>query len=292
MKYGVSLYSYYGALNKKQLKEEDLIRVSKELGFDAIEIVDFVNFACETDESPQKAKWLREEANKYGLEISSFAIGSDFLNGSEGNVNEEIKRVKSYVDIAELLGVKKMRIDVTRGYAKDSGVFKSFDTLLPALADACREIAEYAQPKGILIMTENHGFFSQDSDRVEKLYSTVNHENFALLCDIGNFTCADEDPVLAVARVAPYSRYVHVKDFIIKGYNECDPGEGSFKSRAGNYLRGTIIGHGNVPVKQCMRLIKETGYDDTISIEFEGMESYDDALRIGLDNLKKYWSEI
>ena len=119
---------------------------------------------------------------------------------------------------------------------------------------------------GVLTMTENHGFFSQDSDRVEKLYTAVNHPNFALLCDMGNFMCADENPALAVARVAPYTRYVHAKDFIWRSYNDADPGEGAFQTRAGNYLRGTIVGHGNVPVKQCLHILKAAGYDGTIAI--------------------------
>ena len=79
---------------------------------------------------------------------------------------------------------------------------------------------------------------------------------------------------------------------MVKSFYSDDPGEGSFRSRGGNFLRGTIIGHGNVPVKQCLHLLKAAGYDDTISIEFEGMESPVTAVRIGLANLKKYWSEV
>lgn len=53
-----------------------------------------------------------------------------------------------------------------------------------------------------------------------------------------------------------------------------------------------LSGHGNVPIKQCMYQLKRAGYDDCISIEFEGMEPVFDALRIGLANLKKYWAEV
>ena len=53
-----------------------------------------------------------------------------------------------------------------------------------------------------------------------------------------------------------------------------------------------MIGHGNVPVKQCLSILKTAGYDGTIAIEFEGMEDPVDAVRIGLDNLKRYWSEV
>ena len=41
-----------------------------------------------------------------------------------------------------------------------------------------------------------------------------------------------------------------------------------------------------------MYQLKKAGYDDYISIEFEGMEPVFEALRIGLANLKRYWSEI
>ena len=141
-------------------------------------------------------------------------------------------------------------------------------------------------------MVENHIFFVQDSDRMERLYNAVDHPNFGILTDMGNFTCADEDPAISVGIGAPYAFYVHAKDFILKNFNECDPGEGSFQTRAGNYLRGPIVGHGNVPVKQCLYCLKKCGYDGYIAIEFEGMEDPFTAIRIGGDNIRKYWSQL
>ena len=185
-----------------------------------------------------------------------------------------------------------MRHDITQGYSRDSGKYQSFKCLLPTLATAVREVADYAATRNVMTMTENHGFFSQDSQRVEALYNAVGHPNFGLLCDMGNFLCADEDPAQAVARVAPYTRYVHAKDFIYKPFYSENPGEGSFRTRGGNFLRGTIIGQGNVPVKQCLHLLKAAGFDGTIAVEFEGLEPALDGLRIGLNNLKQYWSEV
>lgn len=259
----------------------------KEMGFDAIEFVDFV---FPKDENPAEyAKKLRAEADRVGLEISNYAVGADFLGGSGGNLEAEVERLKGQVDIAAILGCPTMRHDVT-GFVPNR-TYEGYDNVVERLAKGCRAVTEYAAQKGIKTMTENHGFFSQDSQRVELLYNTVNHPNFGLLCDIGNFTCADENPATAVARVAPYTRYVHAKDFIIKSYYDGDPGEGAFQTRAGNYLRGTVIGHGNVPVKQCLHILKAAGYDDTIAIEFEGMEPALTAIRIGLANLKRYWEE-
>lgn len=290
MKFSVSLYSFFPALRAGELTLMDCVDKAKEMGFDAIEAVDFV-MGCPPEEMPEKARELKAKADACGLAISSFAVSADLLNGRDGSgdTQKEIDRVKGMVDIAAIMGAPKMRHDITFG---QKGSPRSYAALAPQLAESVREIAEYAQSKGVLTMTENHGTFSQDSERVELLYNTVNHPNFALLCDIGNFTCADEDPATAVARVAPYVKYVHAKDFIIKSYYDNDPGEGAFQTRSGNYLRGTIIGHGNVPVKQCLHILKKAGYDDTIAIEFEGMEPPLTAIRIGLANLKKYWEEV
>lgn len=292
MKFSVSLYSFFSAIRKGAITPMECIAKAKELGFDAVETVDFVNFSCPPEEMLKMAEDIKAEADKCGLAVSSLAIGADFINGSSGDTVKEIERVKSYVDLAAAMGAPRMRHDVTQGYPANSGKYRSYESLIPTLAKAIREVADYAASKGVMTMTENHGFFSQDSERVEKLYTAVDHPNFALLCDMGNFMCADEDPSLAVARVAPYTKYVHAKDFVWKSFYDANPGEGAFQTRAGNYLRGTIIGHGNVPVKQCLRTLKAAGYDDTIAIEFEGMEDPMDALRIGLANLKRYWSEV
>jgi hypothetical protein len=82
-------------------------------------------------------------------------------------------------------------------------------------------------------MVENHGFFAQDSARVEKLLNAVNHPNFGWLVDMGNFVCADEEPYKAVGIAAPYAFHVHAKDFHIKSGMLPNPGQGWFRSRGG-----------------------------------------------------------
>ena len=66
------------------------------------------------------------------------------------------------------------------------------------------------------------------------------------------------------------------------------PGKGWFQSRAGNWLRGAIIGHGNVPVAQCVRNLVQNGYDGVLSIEFEGIEDVLTGIAYGLENLRRF----
>lgn len=286
MKIGVSSYSFSRLVGSGQMKQIDVVSKAKEMGFDVIEFIPFGLDECDTKE--EMAQKLSDECKKVGIEMGTYAVGADFLNGSDGDLDAEIAKVKAEIDIARILGAKAVRHDATGGYPIGHTGARGFDDVLPILVKAYTEITEYAAQFGIKTMVENHGYFCQDSDRVEKLINGVNNSNFGLLMDIGNFVCVDEEPNKAVGKLVPYVFHVHAKDFHIKSGMEPNPGTGWFKSRGGNYLRGAIVGHGCVPVKQCFDIIKNSGYDDTISLEFEGMEDPLVGIQVGLENIKRY----
>lgn len=286
MKISVSTYSFHKMLESGEITQFGCIAKAKEIGFEGIEFVDIIPH--DGSGVMEYAKKLGAECARVGLVITNYTTGADFLNGCEGNLEAEIERVKGQIDIAEALGATSVRHDATRGYDKGVKDFAGFDVVLPIIAEGCRKVTEYAKAKGIKTMVENHGLFSQDSTRVEKLVNTVANKNFGWLCDMGNFLCVDESSVTAIGRGAPYAFYVHAKDFIVKSGMEPNPGAGFFRSRGGNYLRGTIVGHGNVPVVQCLSALKLAGYDGFVAIEFEGMEDTIPAITIGFENLKRF----
>jgi sugar phosphate isomerase/epimerase len=271
-KISVSSYSF----SQLKRKPKELIALAKELGFAAIE---FTEVAKET------ALVLRAESEAQGFPIICYTVGGDFLRAD--SLEGEIERLRGQVDIAAALGVKQMRHDATGGYGKPRAAYQSYDQALPFLARGCRAVAEYAAGMGIATMVENHGFFCQDSERVAALVGAVGRPNFGALVDIGNFLCADEDPAKATGNLAVMAKHVHAKDFHVKP-GACDnPGEGWFRSRGGNYLRGAIIGHGEVPLRQCLGNLRRAGYNGYVSIEFEGMEDCLKGLRIGRENLER-----
>lgn len=276
-----STYSFNQLISAGTITQLESISLAKELGFDAIEIVDLIHDNQLSDQ--EYAQELRNELNRLEFPITNFTFGADFLNGSNGNFDMEVAHVKQMIDIADILGAKSVRHDATIG---KSGY--SFEQVLPTLVRGCLAVTDYGATKGIMTMVENHGLFSQDSTRVEALYAAVNHPNFKLLVDMGNFLCVDEDPTLAISRLAPYAGYAHAKDFHLKSGQDSHPGEGFFQTRGGNFLRGAIIGHGNVPVKQCLTILTLAGYEGPLAIEFEGMEDNIEGMRISLANLKRY----
>lgn len=281
MQFAVSTYSFAAAVRSGAIDYLQIPSLVKEMGFDALEVASAG--LAEGASEIEVARKLRAACDALSLPIVNYTTGADFIRQ---DADAEIERVKTKLEIARTLGVTGMRHDAAGGANPEIGV-RTFDDALPILARACRSVTEYAAGLGIRTMVENHGRFAQDSRRVEELVSAVGHPNFGLLVDIGNFLCVDENPAVAVGRVAPLAFHVHAKDFFVRSGQRPQPGQGWFATRGGNYLRGTIVGHGEVPVDQCLRILRQAGYDGVVSIEFEGIEEPLSAIRQSLDNLKR-----
>lgn len=283
MKISVSTYSYGSYIWDSKLGIYGCIEHAAKEGFDGIEFVE-----GDWQKDPEGAKKIREKCAEVGIEPVAFCVGADLINWGENDGKDEIARIERLVDTAAELGCKLLRHDATGGLSSDHKTLRSFDVLLPKLAERVREVTKYAEQKGVRTMTENHGFFSQDSERVEKLINAVGHPNYGALVDCGNFLCADEEPTHGVGVMAPYAFHVHAKDFLVKPGMEVDPGDCWFRSRGGNFLRGTIIGHGEAHIAQSVQILKRAGYDGYLTVEFEGTEDNLTGIGLGRKNLLRF----
>ena len=286
MKISVSSYSFHQYIKAGKMTAFECVAKAKEMGFDAIE---FTDLPGETLEDQKKlAAEIAAEAERVGIEINAYTIRGDLYHDTEEGSDAEVKRLCEQLDVAKLLGASVLRHDVcyklgTKGNAR------SFDLMLPTIAANARRVTEYGQSIGIKTCSENHGYISQDSDRVERLFNAVAHDNFGLLVDMGNFVCVDENPITAVSRVAPYAVHVHIKDMMVRS----EPtGRCSHMTRGGNYFCGTVVGEGDIPVLQCLRILKRAGYEGYVSLEYEGAEDCVDGIARGLANVKEYLTKI
>lgn len=287
MKFSVSSYSFSQKFACGEMTQLDTIRKAHEMGFSGIEFTDLLPCPSPTPEQQLTyAKQIRAEAEKYGMEIVAYTVGADLYRLTDAENAAEVLRMKGQVDVAAALDAKLLRHDVC--YTEcHGGKTIGFARMLPVIAANAREITAYAQTLGIRTCTENHGFIAQDSDRVEALFNAVAHENYGLLVDIGNFACADESVTAAVSRLAPYAIHVHAKDFQIYPFGTEVPNvKNRFLSRGCNTLIGCALGDGDVPVAQCVAILKRIGYSGYLSIEYEGNEDCLEGIAKGLAFLK------
>ena len=287
MKIGVSSYSFARFIAREGNDLFAAIKKAAEMGFEAIEFTE-LHPPGEADRLAYAAS-VGRACDDAGLPVVCYAVGADFLRpAGGGSWPREVERLKAEIAVAAELGVPCMRHDATRGFPDDHSGATDFAAAVDTLADACRAVAEIAAAAGIRTTVENHGFFVQDAERCEMLVQQVDHPNFGWLIDMGNFLCADDDPASAVARLARWAVHCHAKDFHVKPSGCADPGKGWFRSRGGNFLRGAIVGHGNVDIPACLSALRAAGYDGVLSIEFEGIEDCVLGLEIGLANLRAY----
>jgi sugar phosphate isomerase/epimerase len=274
MKIGVSSYSFSAYRRESGCSYADLCRIAKEIGFDAIEFI-----GLDAEDPIAEAGNIRAVCAELGLEISAYTIGANLMNEDFEATRAQLHRDLA---IAKALGAPLMRHDVC--YSMPEGT--SWQDAIAVMAPRIREITEYAAEMGIQTCSENHGYIFQDSERVKALIDAVDHPNYRWLVDLGNFLCVDEDPLSAVKVAAPYAIHVHAKDFLYKLKSDAVPPSNFFGTRNGNYLRGTVVGHGVVPVDACMAILKDAGYAGTLSLEFEGMEQNIPAIKAGYAYLR------
>jgi sugar phosphate isomerase/epimerase len=286
MKLAISTYSLARWRSENNMTLEDSLEWIAQSIAPAVE---FTQFPDKADGDPMaRAAEMRRLCEKLRIEIVGYCVGAELLCPADQQ-RKVIEDLKRHVDIAAEFGVRSMRHDVTRGFGEQAGsldIPRTFPGALKVVVPAIREVADYAASKGIKTSLENHGFYMQESKRVQKLIDAVHHPNFGLTIDLGNFLCVNEDPTAAVRRLARYVIMAHAKDFHVKPKSRMPP-SGWFATPTRIALRGAIAGHGVLDLPAQLRLLKKAGYDGYLSLEFEGMEEPTRAIALGLEYLQQ-----
>lgn len=290
MKVGLSTYSLVKELREGTMTVLDVIQWIADNGGEHMEIVPY---GFTVVDNIELADQIKEKAQSVGIELSAYSMPANFVQATQEAFDEEVARIKQHVDIVHRLGIKILRHDVTAfSLPPEDMTIHYFEHHFSKLVEGSKQIADYAAQFGITTTIENHGFNVQSSDRVQRVIHAVNRNNFKSTLDVGNFLCADEDPLVGVKKNMKYAATVHFKDFYIRPYYE-NPGGGEwFRTVNENYLRGAIVGHGDINIREIMKLVKNSGYDGYLTIEFEGMEDCKVGSKIGMDNVRRLWNEI
>ncbi|MDL2233328.1 sugar phosphate isomerase/epimerase [Ruminococcaceae bacterium OttesenSCG-928-L11] len=283
MKIGLSSYSMYGAMRSGEMSFLDIIQWIADNGADHMEVVSFMGDFLE-DESLVKA--VAEKTQQLGLRVSAYCTGVNVL--AKDDAEAQFDLAFKHIDVAHKMGSKVMRCDLTSwDRPREEMGIDFFEKDLPALIEGSRRLADYAKQYDMIITAENHGMYMNGGERVRRLITGVDRDNYRCTLDVGNALCVDENPLVCIENLLPFAVAVHFKDFYIR--RDADSvGEGFFITTPRGYLlRGAIVGHGDVDVALIAKTIRESGYDGDLAVEFEGLEDCKTGSRIGMDNLRR-----
>ena len=134
MKISVSSYSFSQYISKDKLTQLDCVKKASEMGFDGIEFTTLEPYKNATlEDQLLYADKIKNEAEKYGIEIVAYTIGANLYQTTEEENEAEVERVKLQLDVAAALGAKVFRHDVCYK-EKVNGVLTSFEKMLPVIA--------------------------------------------------------------------------------------------------------------------------------------------------------------
>lgn len=127
-------------------------------------------------------------------------------------------------------------------------------------------IVDVAEKYGININIEIHGYFTTKPDRIEQMLAFCDSQYFGLNFDTGNSFISGADPVAFAKRFIDRIKHVHIKDV------SAELAAASRGEETGIALSHCAIGDGvNAEnIKAVMALLRDSGYNGTLSMETEG----------------------
>jgi sugar phosphate isomerase/epimerase len=295
-KFGVSIYSVSRLIINGSITPEQGVSWLCEQG---AEVVEITPTGIDLLADGGLAERLRAAAAKHGVSLDSYSVGANFVMISKAELDAEIEKVKAHIDEAVKLGAKYLRCDCT-GFGRpiEMNTIEAFIDDLPAIVNSYERLCDYGSSKNIKILLENHGYHANGSDRVRLILKSVESGNFGHQLDVGNYICMDDTPEASVRKMLPFASAIHMKDFYVRS-PYTPPGDATdfdysgswFRSFGGRYLRGAILGQGDLNILEIIRDIKASKYEGNILVEYEGMEDCLYGTKVSLDNLKRLYAE-
>ena len=290
VKFGISIYGISRKIVSGEMTALQAFDRICEMGAECVELVPFGFNPVET---PELAEQLVEASKKNNVPIANYSLNANFMMLSDEEYRAEMARVKKHIDIVAKMNIPTIRVDsVAFRRPKSENTMENFQKEIPLIIATYRELCDYAKPLGLTILLENHGFHANGSERVRQILTSVDRDNFGHQLDVGNYTCVDDIPEIAVKKMIPFAKTIHMKDFYIRPEHR-NPGDSDefncenswFRSVNGRYLRGSILAQGDIDMWDVMKTIKNSSFDGNIFMEYEGMEECDYGTRVSFANM-------
>ena len=193
----------------------------------------------------------KRQLHDRGLRVSDLGASAQMHEQDPTKRAAQLDEARRFIDLAEALHAPYVRV-FGNNYVK--GVPR--EVTLAHIAQGLRELGDYARPKGVTVLIESHGDFT-DSPTLFDILRQADSPAVALLWDAHHtFVSGKEAPEDTVLQLGRYIRHTHLKDSVPAG-----PG--------GKDRRYVLTGTGEVPVRRQIEALVRIGYRGVYSFEWE-----------------------
>ncbi|MFP4105047.1 MAG: sugar phosphate isomerase/epimerase family protein [Phycisphaerae bacterium] len=238
----------FSTLGCPQWDLDTIIAAAREYGYDG---VDFRGLQGEMNitklpEFTDRAQETLVRFQAAGLEIPCFSTGARMFNPDAKSRKASIQEVKKYAEVCRNFGTPMMRVfgGATKGADPEAAVTTAAETL--------EEMARVA--RGVTIGVETHDDWV-DSSHLAKVFDRVGSANVCIIWDLHHpYQQAGESPSTTFHNIGKFTQYCHVKN------SKTD-------ENGKNHLVGPT--EGDVPLAQLIGLLRGSGYEGYLTLEWE-----------------------
>lgn len=244
---GESMKISFSTLGCPEWSFENILVTAKDLGIDGIEVRGIGNEIYVPNANPFCASKIQdtlERLKKMKLEIPCLT-SSCFLFDKQ-NEDVYMKEGKDYIDLAHQMKVSFVRVLGDRTPEPRGEVDIDY------VAGNLWLLAKYAETKGVKVLVETNGIFA-DSNKLLELIEKVDSPSVGVLWDVHHpYRHINEPVATTYEALKDYISFVHIKDSVIEN----------------SELKYKMLGHGDIPVKEAISILKANGYEGYLSLEW------------------------
>lgn len=183
-----------------------------------------------------------------GIVVSDLGASSRMHEKDPVTREKQLDEGRRFIDLAQAMGVKYVRMfgdKIPEGEPREE--------VMKRVVDGFQAMAEHARPAGVTVLIESHGDFTRSAD-LAGILTRVGSPQLALLWDAHHsFVAGQEKPADTWAALGKWVRHTHLKDSRPEGSDR----------------RYVLVGAGEVPVREQVKVLAGAGYEGFYSFEWE-----------------------
>ncbi len=200
---------------------------------------------------------LRNAAETHGAIIQNVPIDVGHICEPDAKLRDKhINEITRWMDAAAVIGSLAVRVN--------TGPEREGSDALGLAVESYALLTEYAEGLGMDVLIENHGGLSANPDMMIKIIESVSSERLGACPDFGNFDVSIRYDGLE--KLMPFAKLVHAKSYAFDERGE----------------------ETQIDYARCMEIIKRSGFDGVLSIEFEGDGDQYEGIRQTKELISRY----
>jgi sugar phosphate isomerase/epimerase len=196
--------------------------------------------------APDRIAQTKKEITAHGIKIACVSSSSAMHESDPAKREQSLADAKRFIDLAFALGAPYVRV-----FGND--IKGDREEVIARVAAGMRTLADYAGPRGVTVIIESHGDFT-DSPTLKAVLTQADSPHAALLWDAHHtFASSHEEPEYTVHELGKWIRHTHLKDSVADG-----------KDR-----RYVLTGTGQIPIERQIRALQGIDYKGFYCFEWE-----------------------